>query len=198
LPAALAVVLLERLLGLAGLITLVAIAFLVAPLRVIPHIMAWTAFGLFGAAVAVAVLVSARRLAPYLPGPLARIAAMIPAIESAPLFAIALGLSVFTQLGGVICGHLIVSSIDPRVSWGQSLAVLPLINAAQFFPLTIGGAGVREAGFVLLYGMCGVAKSDALAGSLVLGAAFHIVNASGGVMHALRPLSASLTQTPSA
>lgn len=195
LPAALAIVLLERVLGLAGLLILVATAFVFVPLRVIPHVMAWSAFGLFGAIVAVVAIACAPRLAPHLPTRLARIALLLPAIRSVPRFALALLLSIVTQLAGVVSGHLIVSSIDHHVSWGESLVVLPLINAAQFFPLTIGGAGVREAGFVVLYGMCGVEKSDALAASLVFATTLYVLNAVGGVLHALRPLADQSEQT---
>jgi len=196
LPTALAIVLLERLLGLAGLLIVVAAAFVLVPLRVIPHVMAWSALGLFGAVIAVVAIVCAPRLAPHLPERIARVARLLPAISSLPRFGLALGMSVVTQLGGVVAGHLIVSSIDHHVSWGESLVVLPLVNAAQFFPFTIGGAGVREAGFVLLYGMCGVAKSDALAGSLVFATTLYVLNAAGGVLHAMRPLVDPTKQTP--
>jgi uncharacterized membrane protein YbhN (UPF0104 family) len=120
---------------------------------------------------------------------LAKVAAALPTIQSLPLFAAALGLSVLTQLSGVICGHLIVSAVTARPSFTESLVILPLVNAAQYFPLTVGGAGVREAGFVLLYGLIGVSKADALAASLVIGAIAYVANAGGGVLHALRPIT---------
>lgn len=186
---ALAVILLERTLGLSGLLILVAVSFSLFPLEGIPNVMLWSAVGLCAATGAVAAIILGRRLAPYLPGSLARLARTLPTIVSAPQFAGALGLSVATQSLGIVLGHVILSSITDRASWTDSLVVMPLIGAAQYFPLTVGGAGVREAAFVLFYGLVGVSKPDALASSLVCAAVIYLVAAMGGVLHALRPLS---------
>jgi uncharacterized membrane protein YbhN (UPF0104 family) len=71
--------------------------------------------------------------------------------------------------------------------------VMPLVGAAQYFPLSVGGAGVREATLVLLYGMVGVAKPAALAGALAFAAVTYAIAAIGGVLHALRPLKVELS-----
>jgi glycosyltransferase 2 family protein len=192
LPAAIAIVFLERTLGLAGLLILVAASFSAFPLPGIGHLMLWTVLGLAVAAAAVVAIVSARRFAPLLPGPLGKIAAALPTIVSLPRFGVALALSVVTQFGGVVFGHVIISGIAGRVAFTNSLVILPLVNAAQYFPLTVGGAGVREVGFVLLYGLVHVNKADALAASLVIGALMYVGNAIGGVLHAIRPLAVKL------
>jgi uncharacterized membrane protein YbhN (UPF0104 family) len=75
------------------------------------------------------------------------------------------------------------------VRWSDSIVILPLANALQFFPLTIGGAGVREAAYVVLYGLAGVPKPKALAASLAVGALAYAVNALGGVWHLFQPLA---------
>jgi uncharacterized membrane protein YbhN (UPF0104 family) len=198
LPAALAIVFLERTLGLAGLLILVAASFSCFPLRGIANVMLWSSLGLFVAAAAVIAIVSGPRLAPYLPQPLGRVAAALPTIESPLLFAVALLLSVVTQFGGVVFGHLVISGISHRVAFTDSLVILPLVNAAQYFPLTVGGAGVREAGFVLFYGLIQVSKADALAGSLVAGALMYLANAIGGILHAARPLTVDQDQSDEA
>jgi len=192
LPAALAIVFLERTLGLAGLLVLVAASFSAFPLRGIEHVLLWSVLGLGVAAAAVIAIASGPRLAPLLPAPLSKIAASLPTIKSLPRFFAALGLSVVTQFGGVVFGHVIVSGIAGKVAFTDSLVILPLVNAAQYFPLTVGGAGVREAGFVLLYGLVHVNKADALAASLVVAALMYVGNAIGGVLHAIRPLAVEL------
>src|SRR4029077_9140906 len=138
------------------LLILVATSFTLFPLAGIPNVMLWSALGLGAAATAVLAIVSGARLAPYLPAPLARIASSLPTVKSLPLFCVALGMSVLTQLAGVIFGHVLIASITPLARWTDSLVILPLVNAAQYFPLTIGGAGAREAAFVLLYARVGV------------------------------------------
>jgi uncharacterized membrane protein YbhN (UPF0104 family) len=192
LPAALAIVFLERTLGLAGLLILVVTSFAAFPLPGIPNVMLWSGVGLLAAAAAVIGIVSGPRLAPFLPRPFDKVAAALPTIESLPHFGLALLLSVLTQLGGVIFGHVVIAGIAPRVSVADSLVILPLVNASQYFPLTVGGAGVREAAFVFFYGMIGVAKADALAASLVCSALMYLGNAVGGVLHAVRPATVEL------
>jgi uncharacterized membrane protein YbhN (UPF0104 family) len=189
LPAALAVVFLERTLGLSGLLILVATSFTLFPLGGVPNVMLWSALGLSAAVCAVLAIVNGARIAPYLPAPLGRIAAALPTVESLPLFFLCLGLSVATQFCGVVMGHLLISSIASAVHWSDSLVILPLVGAAQYFPLTIGGAGAREAAFVLLYAGIGVAKADALATSLVIGGLMYTTSLAGGVLHVMRPLT---------
>ncbi len=189
LPLAAAIVFLDRTLGLAALFILVAVSFSLFPLPGLPNVMLWSALGLPVAALAVVAIVSGPRLAAFLPQPLARVAAALPTIESLPLFGVALLISVVTQLGGVLCGHLVISGIDAHVTFTDSVVILPLINAAQYFPLTVGGAGVREAGYVVLFALVHVRKADALAASLVIAALLYVANAAGGVLHALRPLT---------
>jgi uncharacterized membrane protein YbhN (UPF0104 family) len=196
LPAALGIVLLDRLLGLAGLFVLVAVSVSVFPLKGMHNLVLWTALGLFAAASAVIAIVSGPRLAPLLPGPLGRLAAGLPTIESLPAFGIALVLSVITQLAGVFIGHVVMAGVASHVSFADSLVMMPLVNASMYFPLTVGGLGVREAATVLFYGMVGVARADAMAASLVVDALFYVGNAIGGVLHAIRPLT--LEQEPGA
>jgi uncharacterized membrane protein YbhN (UPF0104 family) len=188
LPAALAIVLLERTLGFSGMVILVAVTFSLFPLQGIPDVMLWSSLGLGAALVSIIGIVSGPRVARYLPKRLARIAAALPTISSLPLFGVALLLSVLTQFSGVVAGHLVISSISAIPSFTDSMVILPLVNALQYFPLTVGGTGVREAGFVVLYPLVGVSHADALAASLVVGAMQYGVNALGGILHALRPL----------
>lgn len=188
LPGALALVLLERALGLSGLLVLLATSFACFPLAGVPNVMLWSALGLAGAFATVVGITFGRRLARFLPGPLSRLASSLPGIESLPQFSLALSLSVATQCAAVITGHVLIASIAGQVSWKDSLVVLPLIGAAQYFPLTVGGAGVREAAFVLFYGLVGVSKVDALAASLLCAGVQYAVAAAGGVLHLASPV----------
>jgi uncharacterized membrane protein YbhN (UPF0104 family) len=195
LPVALAIVLLERTLGFSGMLILVVSGFALFPLPGIPNVMLFSVLGLCVAVAAVVVIASGPRIARFLPAPAARIASSLPTIASLPLFLVALGLSVLTQLCGVVVGHVLISSINTHVAWSDSLVILPLVNTSQYFPLTIGGAGVREAAFVVAYGMIGVAKPDALAASVTLAAVQYATNALGGVLHAIRPLALEAEDT---
>lgn len=188
-PGALAVVLLERTMGAAGLMVLVAGTFALFPLAQIPNVMLWSGVGLGVAVFGVACIASASRIARFLPGPLGRLAASLPAIEAPKPFAAAMALSVVTQSTGIFIGHMLLSSIA-SVKITDSMVVMPLIGASAYFPLTVGGAGVREAAFVALYGFIGVAEPDALAASIAFGAVIYTVAGIGGLVHAFAPLGA--------
>jgi uncharacterized membrane protein YbhN (UPF0104 family) len=185
---ALGIVLLERTLGFTGMLVLVVVGFTLFPLPGIDNVMMWSALGMCAAVGSVVGIASGRRIAPYLPQPFRRIAAALPTITSPPLFLVALAISLVTQLCGVVAGHVLIASISAEPSWSDSLVILPLVNALQYFPFTIGGAGVREAGFVVLYPLVGVTRADSLAASLVLGAVLYAVAGIGGILHAIRPL----------
>jgi uncharacterized membrane protein YbhN (UPF0104 family) len=188
LGGALALVLLERALGLSGLLVLLALSFACFPLAGVPNVMLWSALGLVAAFTAVVGITLGHRLARFLPTPLARLANSLPTIESLPRFTLALALSVATQFAAVVAGHVLIASVAGQVSWKDSLVVLPLIGAAQYFPLTVGGAGVREAAFVLFYGLVHVSKADALAASLLSAGVQYAVAAVGGLLHLTAPV----------
>ena len=185
--AALGVALLERLLGVTGLLVLVTTAFALRPLPV-PNVLLWGSLGVLAVIGCVGAVLVAPRLAPHLPGPLRRVLEAVPVIESLPLFGRGVAMSVGTQLIGCVTGHLVMADISPHVTLPQSLVIMPLIFASAYFPLTVGGAGVRELAFVSLYGLVGVAQHDALAASFVVMAMQFVSGASGGIVQMLRPL----------
>ena len=192
---ALGVALLERLLGVCGLLVLVTTAFALRPLPGVPNVALWGALGVLAVIGCVGAVLIAPRLAPYLPGPLQRVVQAVPVIESLPLFGVGVLMSVATQLFGCLAGHLVVADIAPSVTLAQSLVIMPLIFASAYFPLTVGGAGVRELAFVSLYGLVGVAQHDALAASFVVMAMQFVSGASGGIVQMLRPLEVSVRES---
>jgi len=62
------------------------------------------------------------------------------------------------------------------------LMFVPIINIASAIPISVfGGSGVREAGFVILFGSVGVAKEEALSLSLLLFAIMCLTSIIGGI-----------------
>lgn len=193
LTGALGVVFLERTFGAAALLILVAATFSMFPLRQIPNVTLFSAIGLCAAVAVVIGIASGPRIARFLPAPLGKIAASLPTIQAFRPFVAALVLSLVTQSTVIVVGHLLLASLTDQVAFTDSCVILPLIGASQYFPLTVGGAGVREAAFVLLYGMVGVAKPIALATSLAYAGVLYAISAVGGLLHALRPLDLGIT-----
>jgi glycosyltransferase 2 family protein len=143
----------------------------------------WSGLGIAGSLARVLALPFARRLAPRLPGALRRIAERVPELSSVSAFAIAVVYSVATQLFVALAGWVLLRAVDPAVGLGSSLLIVPLAAATTFLPITVGGAGAREAVYITLgASLFHMARADAVAASLALWLA-HLVNgAVGGVL----------------
>jgi len=193
--AGIAVVLVERALGLFGVFLLLAIGLAAAGSSLDTGSLAvWSAIGIAGSFSLVLALPFTRKIAPLLPGAVRRIAERVPALCSASAFAGAALLSVVTQVLIALAGYVLLHSISPAVDLGASLLIVPLAAATTFLPITVGGAGAREAVYVTLgASLFGMAKSDALAASLALWLAHLLVGAVGLVLQLTqrRPASES-------
>jgi uncharacterized membrane protein YbhN (UPF0104 family) len=185
---AIAVVLVERVQGLFALFVLLAIGLVIAGGTIDSSALWWwTVVGTAGSCALVGAVPIARRLAPYLPKPLAKIAAKLPAIHDKGAFVIALGWSLVTQLLIALAGWQLLAALGP-IDFGSSLLVVPLAAATAFLPITVGGAGAREGVYVALCGLLfGMSDTDALAASLGLWGAHLAVGAIGGLAQLLKP-----------
>ena len=166
---ALAVVFVERVLGLVGMLVVVALTSAVAPLPAgDPTTITLASIGgvVVGAGV-VGGLASGARLARFLPGPIAKIAARLPPIRHWGPFGIAVLLSLATQTLGAVTGHVIVVALAPSIPLSASMVAIPLAMATAFLPFLVGGTGAREMAFVALYASVGMPEADALTASLL-------------------------------
>jgi len=186
--AGLAVVLVERALGLFGVFLLLAIGLVAAGGSLDTRgLWLWSALGIAGSFALVLALPFARRLARFLPHRLRALAERVPALSSPGAFVYAALLSVLTQVLVALAGWVLLHSIEPRVGLGASLLIVPLAAATTFLPITVGGAGAREAVYITLgASLFQMPQADALAASLALWLA-HLVNgAIGGVVQVAR------------
>jgi uncharacterized membrane protein YbhN (UPF0104 family) len=186
--AAIAVVLVERVQGLFALFALLAVGLVVAGGTIDSSALWWwTVLGCAGSVALVACVPIARRLAPYLPRPLAKIAGRLPALHDTGAFVMALGWSLVTQALIALAGWQLLAAMGP-IDLGASLLVVPLAAATAFVPITVGGAGAREQVYITLCGsLFGMPAADALAASIGLWGAHLAVGAVGGVLQLLRP-----------
>jgi uncharacterized membrane protein YbhN (UPF0104 family) len=184
-----AVVFIERVIGVSALLVLATSAYLIRPIPGIENVGLWAALGLGAAAGALIGIAIAPRLAPLLPEKLGKPLRALPRLFSIWPFLGAVVLSLGIHSMNIIAGHAIMHSLDPSVTFAQSAVVMPLIGASAFFPFTVGGAGVREAAFAALYGTVGVLEATAYAGSLSFWATQLISAGVGGVINLMVPLS---------
>jgi len=191
--AGIAVVLVERALGLFGVFFLLAVGLAAAGDALdTSSLKVWSILGIAGSLVLVLGLPFTRRIARFLPGPLKRIAERVPELTSFGAFANAALLSIVTQVLIALAGYVLLHAIEPRVDLGASLLIVPLAAATTFLPITVGGAGAREAVYVTLGAtLFQMPRSDALAASLALWLAHLLVGAAGGLVQLAERRSAS-------
>jgi uncharacterized membrane protein YbhN (UPF0104 family) len=190
--AGLAVVLVERVLGLIALMLLVVSVLAVHPITGL-HLSGWVfVLGAFGSIAALAAIALGRRIAARVPRVLGAQLEQLPSLSNWVAFGMALAVSILNQALVGVMGQLAIQPLAPGVHLLDSLALAPLAFAAIFFPLTVAGAGTRDAAMVALYGMLGVPRSIALAASLQILLAYVVVSALGGVLGMLSPLEASV------
>ncbi|MEZ4362383.1 MAG: lysylphosphatidylglycerol synthase transmembrane domain-containing protein [Kofleriaceae bacterium] len=197
---AIAVVLVERALGLLGVVGLAALGLLAVGDRVADTGGLWMWSGAAGAFAIVAVLMLplARRLARLLPRRLAALAARLPGVSRPLDFLSAAALSVLTQLVAAISGWLFLRDFYPGVTFLDALFIVPLALATTFLPITVGGAGAREAVFITLCGeLLGMPSGDALAVSLLVWLTSLVAGAVGGLLQLLGGASAPRREPPS-
>lgn len=186
-----AVVFIERVIGVTALLVLAAGAYLIRPIAGVEGVGLWAGLGVAAAAVVLIGIAAAPRLAPFLPEKIGTPLRALPRLFSAWPFLLAIALSMIIHFVNVVAGHAIMSSLEPSVTFHQSAVLMPLIAASAFFPLTVGGAGVREAAFAALYGLVGVPEASAYAASLSFWATQLLTAAIGGAINLMVPLSRS-------
>lgn len=184
-----AVVFIERVIGVSALLVIATGAYLLQPIPGIADVGLWAALGLAAAASALIGIGIAPRLAPYLPEKFGKPLRALPRLYSIWPFLAAIFLSLIIHSLNVLAGHAIMHSLEPSVSLAESAVVMPLIGASAFVPFTVGGAGVREAAFAALYGTVGVPEASAYAASLCFWATMLLSAGIGGVINLLVPLS---------
>jgi hypothetical protein len=192
---ALAVVFVERALGLFAVFALVitGLGLMGDSLGNHNSLWLWSVVGGAASLGALLMLPMGRRLAPFLPGPLARIAGQLPSVTRPFDFLIATLLSLSTQGVTVVTGWLILHDLHPSVTFADALLIVPSAAATSFLPITVGGTGAREAVFIFLCGkLLGMSSDDAVATSLLLWIATLIVGATGGLLLVIGNRAAAL------
>ena len=171
-----AVVIVERVSGLVGLLLIAAAA--MSQTRELRHgplmdamnlgsIAALVAaLGLLGLPLALERSERLQRLVRSVP-PIARVAARLPSAPSFSGLIFAVGLSVLTQLLTLLCIALMLHPLPFLLAVRVALGFGPVILLLSYIPVTPGALGQREALFAYFFGMAGVPEAAAVAASLL-------------------------------
>jgi uncharacterized membrane protein YbhN (UPF0104 family) len=110
---------------------------------------------------------------PYLHGRLA----MLPAI----------GLAAVLHLLQVTAQYVLALGLSLPLPFRLFLLCVPLTNVLASMPITVGGLGVREGLYVVLFGMLGASKADAAANGLLWFAVVTVVGICESLAFVLAP-----------
>lgn len=195
--ASIAIVLIERLFGLLTVFSLIVLA---APFdsegRLARKVLPYALLGVLGVGAVILGLTNGQRVAAYLPARIAGLVQNLPALSRPSLLLAAL-LNTFVIQGlFLVCVHVIVAAIHPSVSWAHSLVAVPMIVIAAYFPLSVAGAGPRDAAMVALYALGGVPRAEGLAASLTVLAVALLVAATGGLWQLIAPVAHARPSEP--
>lgn len=108
----------------------------------------------------------------------------------------ACGVSLFFHLFQIGLQILLARALYIDTSMWGLLVCIPLVNVLSSLPISFGGVGVREGGYILLLTPLGVARAQALAFGLLWSAVVLSANAVGGIALLLSP-PARLPRSPS-
>ncbi|MCO4746625.1 MAG: flippase-like domain-containing protein [Proteobacteria bacterium] len=178
----LAVTLVERLCGLIGLMILVSVGMTLWPVEGLESMRPAAIAVLASALCVVAGIALSRRVAPYTPRVIGDRLAALPPLTQPGLFFAAIAASLGTQFLTALTGFFLLQALVREATLTDAIVLVPVSMATAFLPISVGGAGVREATFAALYSLVGVATDAALAASLALFAVQLAVSALGGLL----------------
>jgi uncharacterized membrane protein YbhN (UPF0104 family) len=104
---------------------------------------------------------------------------------SLPLFAAATAISFVACAAWVLCVYFLGQGLGLSIPLLAYFEAAPLVALATFIPITIGGVGLREAGYVLLLGSYGVSPSTCIALGIAQYSTFLGIAALGGLLFGL-------------
>ena len=100
--------------------------------------------------------------------------------------AAAMGLSFACQAGTIVVVYLMARTMGiAQASLGQFFLFEPIIFIITAVPISVGGWGVQEGAYALLFGLAGVAKNEAIAVSLMYKMGLVLMSVPGGLVFAI-------------
>ena len=102
-----------------------------------------------------------------------------PAVLVAPI-----ALSIVLQITLAFCQYVLATGLGIGVPLAVFILCVPIANVIASLPLTLGGLGLRESAYLVLFGMAGMRKEDAIALGLLWFAAIAIGGLTGAIAFA--------------
>jgi glycosyltransferase 2 family protein len=135
------------------------------------------------------------RLIPYLPRPLRRAAGLVaPYMHRPQTLVPAIVLSLTLQVSLAVCQWMLARGLGLTTPLALFMLCVPIANVFASLPLTLNGLGIRESAYLVLFGMTGMAREDAIALGLLWFAATMLGGLTGAVAFISTPAPALSAQ----
>jgi glycosyltransferase 2 family protein len=128
------------------------------------------------------------RAIPYLPRMLRRAAGIVAPYMHRPQSLISpIVLSLILQISLAVCQWMLARGLGLTTPLALFLLCVPIANVFASLPLTLNGLGIRESAYLVLFGMAGMARQDAIALGLLWFAATMLAGLTGGIAFVSTP-----------
>jgi len=189
---AIASVVADRAVGLLGLFWMVTLAAVVLNLAPMPS---WVLEATIGAgALTLAGFLASpmlARLIHLMPRPLRRAGGIVaPYLHNPAALLPSIALSIVLQIMLAASQYLLAAGLGLTVPLSLFMLCVPIANVFASLPLTLNGLGIRESAYLVLFGMAGMRKEDAIAIGLLWFAATVVGGLTGALAFVTTPAPA--------
>jgi glycosyltransferase 2 family protein len=193
---AIASVVADRGVGLIGLFWVAAIAAIFLNFAPLPRsvIMPTVAVGAIALAGFLASPLVAR-LIHLMPRPLRRAGGIVaPYLHSPATLVVPIALSIVLQVDLAVCQYLLATGLGLAVPLSLFILCVPIANVFASLPLTLNGLGIRESAYLVLFGMAGMHKEDAIALGLLWFSATLLGGLTGAIAFVTTPAPVAVVE----
>jgi glycosyltransferase 2 family protein len=186
---AIASVVADRAVGLLGLFWLAALAAIFLNFAPLPRsvIAPTIAVGVVAMAAFLASPLVAR-LIHLMPRPIRRAGGIIaPYLHNPAALAVPIALSIVLQVGLGVSQYILALGLGLSAPLSLFILCVPIANVFASLPLTLNGLGIRESAYLVLFGMTGMRKEDAIALGLLWFAATMVGGLTGAISFVATP-----------
>jgi glycosyltransferase 2 family protein len=128
------------------------------------------------------------RMIHLMPRPIRRAGGMVaPYLHHPTALIWPIAISIVLQVSLAICQYLLAAGLGVAVPLSLFILCVPIANVFASLPLTLNGLGIRESAYLVLFGMAGMRKEDAIALGLLWFAATMIGGLTGAIAFVTTP-----------
>jgi glycosyltransferase 2 family protein len=128
------------------------------------------------------------RLIHLMPRPVRRAGGLVaPYMHHPATLLVPIAMSIVLHISLAICQYLLALGLGLSVPLTLFILCVPIANVIAGLPVTLNGLGLRESAYLVLFGMAGMRKEDAIALGLLWFAATALGGLTGAIAFATTP-----------